>query len=614
MPVKENLTRGENFNPVEKDFLADQGEMEIKPRFLDRLPKPVKRALTGALAGVVLASPMVAEVGAQAENTKIDVSVVDTIDLNTFGGESVKNYESSLRKLGCEDEDRIGFSAKVLNLWDYGYNGDLDSNYKFQSFLPYKDVIRYAIDGQNREVFYDREGKPLFWLSNFDFDSRLRENLSAAVTWLEENEAADALDKLAANGGCLLFTALTQPDKDENAVWMNKWGEISFNIGPETSGDLDNQEIRDVFIKGLLVASVTAFDARTEVMELETEDSPEAALDSYRKLAGEIDWEDFKLAPVVVTQEYKNQVIDEILDYQKPEPTPIPTEQVQDILEAWKEETFGPYRQELKDLGAEDKDRINFGAKMLYAWDNSKGMKGWNDGKEKFQNHLSREEIIDFVLTGENEDVFCDENGKPMVWQVIADKKAEPRVEQAFKASLEWYADNGAPDALESMCNNGFCIFFAAVSDPERGPGFLLTEHGIISPNMDSENIKILKDKGLRNILNMGLMVESYGIAYLQIVKALGLSGFSLVGNAEVVKSLMAAYVAESMTSVYKEYVIYSEEFFGKAENFANNFSLSLDDPWITRQLELMADLVDPIGFSSLREAKAFNEAIGAET
>lgn len=610
MPVKENLTRGENFNPAEKDFLAGQDETEIKPRFLERLPKPVKRALTGALAGVVLASPMVAEVGAQAENTKIDVSVVDTIDLNTFGGESVKNYERSLRKLGCEDEDRIGFSAKVLNLWDYGYNGDLDSNYKFQSFLPYKDVIRYAIDGQNQEVFYDQAGKPVFWLSNFDFDSRLRENLSAAVIWLEENEATDALDKLAANGGCLLFTALTQPDKDENAVWMNKWGEISFNIGPETSGDLDNQEIRDVFIKGLLVASVTAFDKRTEIMELETEDTPEAALDNYRKLAEEID-----SAPIVITDEYKEEVVAEIMDFRGSEPTPIPTEKVKNILEAWKEETFGPYRQELKELGAEDKDRINFGAKMLYAWDNSKGLAGWDDGKEKFQNHLSREEIIEFVLTGENEDVFCDENGKPMVWQIIADKKAEPRVRRAFKASLDWYTDNGAPDALESMCNNGFCIFFAAVNNPERGPGsFLLTEHGIISPNMDSGNIKILKDKGLRDVLTRGLMVESYGVAYYQIVKSLGLSGFDPLGNCEVIKSLMAAYVAESMSNFDKEYVVYAEEFSGEAKTFANSFGLSLDYPWIPRQLELMADLIDPIGFASLREAKAFNDAIGAET
>ncbi len=609
MPVKENLTRGENFNPAEKDFLAGQDETEIKPRFLDRLPKPVKRALTGALAGVVLASPMVAEVGAQAENTKVDVSVVDTIDLNTFGGESVKSYEDNLRKLGCEDEDRISFSAKVLNLWSYGYNGDLDTYSDFHWFLPYKDVVRYAIDGQNQEVFYDREGKPLFWLSNFDFDSRLRENLSAAVTWLEENEATDALDKLAANGGCLLFAALTQPDKDENAVWMNKWGQISFNIGPETSGALSNQEIRDVFIKGLLAASVTAFDKRTEVMELKTEDSLEVALNSYRKPAEEIDGEDFKLTQIVVTQEYKNYVIDEILDYQKPEPTPIPTEQVQDILEAWKEETFGPYRQELKDLGAEDKDRINFGARMLYAWDNSKGLAGWDDGKDKFQNHLSREEIVNYVLTGESEDVFYDEDGKPMVWQV----NMTGRMKKAFRAAIDWYEDNGAPDALESVCNNGFCVLFTAMTDPERGPNSVcLTEHGIISPNKNEENIKDIPDENLRNQFIGHLFVESYGIAYYQLVNALGLSstGYDSLGNCEVVKSLMALYVADSMSDLDDMYTDYTKRYTVSAEDFARNFGLSTESPWTMRQLQLILDLIDPIGFESFREVGSMGEVV----
>lgn len=312
--------------------------------------------------------------------------------------------------------------------------------------------------------------------------------------------------------------------------------------------------------------------------------------------------------PTMVTDEYRQQTVAEIMNFEGPEPTPIPTEKVKNIFEVWKEQTFGPYEQELRELGCENEDRIVFGAKMLYAWDNSRDMKN-TDRYDKFQNYLSREEIISFCLGDENEDVFYDEDGKPVVWQV----NMTDRMKKAFKAAIDWYEDNGAPDALESVCNNGFCVLFTTVTDPERGAGsVLLTEWGVISPNKNEENTKDIPDKNLRNHFIRDLFVESYGIAYYQLVKALGLNstGYDVLGNVEVVKSLMTTYVAESMSGFDKRYVMYAEDFAGVAETFAGNFGLSTESPWTMRQLQLILDLIDPIGFESFREVGSMGEVV----
>ena len=121
-----------------------------------------------------------------------------------------------------------------------------------------------------------------------------------------------------------------------------------------------------------------------------------------------------------------------------------------------------------------------------------------------------------------------------------------------------------------------------------------------------------IRDENLRNQFISHLFVESYGIAYYQIVNALGLNstGYDVLGNMEVVKSLMTACVAESMSNFDKRYVTYFENFTAEAKTFTGDFGLSTESPWTRRQLQLILDLIDPIGFDSFREVGGMSEFV----
>lgn len=313
------------------------------------------------------------------------------------------------------------------------------------------------------------------------------------------------------------------------------------------------------------------------------------------------------VSPIEITDEYKREVVDQIMDFRGPEIAPIPTEKIRNIFSNWVEEKFGPYRQELKDLGAENEKRIIFGAKSLFAYDNSGKLEAYNANDDKFQNHILRQEIIDFVLTGNHEDVFVDKNGN-MAWIITADKKADKKIKKGFKDAIDRFAKNGIYDALESACNNGFCILFSSKTQPENNAGAtFFNQYGVIWQNFDSKNIGDVK---IVNIETRNLLVEPPGIIYLQYCNSLKYSyDFgNWFGLTEFVKDSIASCVALTLDDKDGLYQSYGESFKGMAQDYLKDFSISEADG--KRQIQFIAEFTDPVGYDSLLEVRGFRDLI----
>lgn len=311
--------------------------------------------------------------------------------------------------------------------------------------------------------------------------------------------------------------------------------------------------------------------------------------------------------PIEITDEYKQEVVNQIMDFKGPEIAPIPTEKIRNIFKNWEEETFGPFRKELKELGADNENRIKYGARALYAHKNSGKLGAYGANEDKFQNYVTYQDIIDFVITGENDDVISDEDGN-MVWIVSADKKAEKKIKQGFQDAISLFAKNGIHDVLESSSNNGFCILFCSKTQPENNAGAtFLNEYGVIWQNFDSTNINGVK---INNIETKILLVEPYGIIYLQYCMALKYSwdfGNSF-GLTEVVKDTIGSLVALSLNDKAGLYRIFGESFKLSAESFAKELSIS--EIAGKRQIGFMADFIDPVGYEDLREVEGFSDLI----
>ncbi len=301
-----------------------------------------------------------------------------------------------------------------------------------------------------------------------------------------------------------------------------------------------------------------------------------------------------------ITDEYRENVVKIFNDFSQP----VPVEDLKLIMEDWRQKTFGPYKEELKTQGVENEEMLGFGSRLLWAWDNARDMKDTNRF-DKFQNYISREQIVDYALTGKGLNVYRDHEDRPRVLLVNTTK----RMDKAFDAAIKWFEDNGAEDVLESFYNNGFCILFTTVTDQDRNPGsFLLTGWGLVSPNMSESNIKMFKnDTGLRDSMIRGLSVESYGIAHDQMWRALGYRGAS-IPHLEVVKSFLSGKVAESLGSSEAMKIFGSHT--GTADDFAKRFSLNKNEPIIKREMQFLveANMVDPIGFKNWQEIPSISD------
>ena len=300
------------------------------------------------------------------------------------------------------------------------------------------------------------------------------------------------------------------------------------------------------------------------------------------------------------------------MDFEGVKSEDLPYETIRKLMVENEDRKYGDYRQQLREAGCEDEDRIEICAKWMYAVDNNSAKYGGGaktsraDGKYGFlENYVSNEQIINYALTGEGLNVYCDKEGKPKFLLVHTDK----RNEKAFRAAIEWYEKHGAENVVEVLSDNGFCVWFPYVFSEDTGFGaaLLRSSTGVISQNADEASIKKFKDEGLRNGAISILAVESMGIGHGQVMHSLVDHNAGLYyelsfsgAHLEIVKALMMGYNYDLLFKQTKEkrYQMLSESKMGMAEDWAQRLNSSVNDPYVIRQLEMMTlgGLSKPLG------------------
>lgn len=293
-----------------------------------------------------------------------------------------------------------------------------------------------------------------------------------------------------------------------------------------------------------------------------------------------------------ILQSLKADTLNEVMDFE----VTLPAVNAKKVLHAWKVEQLHAYKLWLQELGATNADRINFGAGVLYAYKHAE-MFGANGNYEAFQDYVTQREIIEYVLYGESENVYCDENGTPLIWEVNMSAK----MKKAFNDSIVILQQGGITNICELICECGVCVFFTA--ETQLGEGYtacLLDESGVISPNMSEKNTKKYQ-KHLSSILARDILVESIGVAYRQVAQTFDFSTFmqkgEITGNTEVVKDLIASDLNRLLyswtgTLTFKGM---ADDMSAQAETYADRYGLSLDSAWILRQIQLMYGILDSL-------------------
>ncbi|HHX22261.1 MAG TPA: hypothetical protein GX722_10770, partial [Clostridiales bacterium] len=138
----------------------------------------------------------------------------------------------------------------------------------------------------------------------------------------------------------------------------------------------------------------------------------------------------------LVSEEEKRQLRKMIMDFEGVKSEDLPYETIRKLMVENEDRKYGDYRQQLREAGCEDEDRIEICAKWMYAVDNYGGgvMKN-SKADEKYgyiKTYINNEQIIDYALTGEGLNVYCDKEGKPKFLLVHTDK----RNEKAFRAAI----------------------------------------------------------------------------------------------------------------------------------------------------------------------------------
>lgn len=286
------------------------------------------------------------------------------------------------------------------------------------------------------------------------------------------------------------------------------------------------------------------------------------------------------------------------------------------IFNEWREKELKPYLQLLRAEEGIVEERIPFCARVWYCVAGTK-TKELNGKKLSFD--LTREEIFEYAKGSENENVICNEEGEPMIWMVVNDKKIEEKAKKGFSRAINWYKENGMPDILESAAENGMSVYYVANTFADSGASLVwLDQWGQVCVDSGYDNTKGLSEKYWENMPKLALWVEPYGIKFFQVMEALKAyeSEDRNRGNNEVVKSLIAGYVAQALVNGGNEdktIKIDAESFPIAADSFAKDYSeydVTVDGAGTRRLLWLMADFARIPGFGSLRDVPTFVEAM----
>lgn len=311
-----------------------------------------------------------------------------------------------------------------------------------------------------------------------------------------------------------------------------------------------------------------------------------------------------------------NQIREYILNESGTEP--LSTKQLEMariICEEKRIEKFETIEAELRAIEGAKEERVPFGARVLYCHRNSDNE---SDSVLKFQNFFTEDDVISYVKGGENDMVLCDSEGKPQIWMVVADEKIEKKALKGVKDAIKWYKDNKMTDIMETSVENGLSVLFIAAAYPGMASsGVWLNEWGLTCLNQNYENTKKLAGENWRFQYIRALWVEPYGIRFWQMSKALNLFDnlYTELGMLEVVKSLIAGYVAEDMRDKDKDgtYALFADAYPESAINFAKDFTrygVEVNGPNTKKLVQLMAELVRIPGFGNLKEVITYNKAM----
>ena len=240
-----------------------------------------------------------------------------------------------------------------------------------------------------------------------------------------------------------------------------------------------------------------------------------------------------------------------------------------EILRDFDETRQASLKKELEEKGVTGKPWIDFGAKVLFSWENS-----WKNNlneKNRWQNYVDRNYIINLCLTKDVSKVTCKENKDPGILIV----NCEASVEDGFIEALDRYKKDGIPNIVEILTNNGVCVFSSIYIEQ---PNLLATfdEYGAIYMNND---VKYgIPDEIMANVIQSFIYRESLGGAHLKL--------FALFGNnrdhflLEATKEVLAS---ESYLKLYKKtkdkkYLILSESIISEAKKVASYTNSTMDD------------------------------------
>lgn len=265
---------------------------------------------------------------------------------------------------------------------------------------------------------------------------------------------------------------------------------------------------------------------------------------------------------------------------------------IKSIFEDYKRTIFAPYKQEVIDYGCTDEARTDFCAKVLYAYENSGDNLGYFAG-DGFQEHVTRDQILDFAKTGKGLEVLYNDEGKPRMLMVNSTK----RITKSVKASFDWYKKIGRRNIQDVIYENGAVVYYC--SNRGRGAGsFIINEFGLICSEMTDSNTRKIKDKYLMRIHSADLYVESLGILSFQMRSAFGISDYGdYVGDIEVIKSKQVAFVYSELYEIIRDTLFRdnSVSFMLMAKDFADEYSIPISDPRIDRQIAMASVLSTPL-------------------
>ena len=367
------------------------------------------------------------------------------------------------------------------------------------------------------------------------------------------------------------------------------------------SDTLSGRILRRVVSVGTAVVSFFSIGSSIDALAVAPNTSGKTLFPSVSQedtlLSQEIDEKTSEVAPAPLgdgvdwyslTDSEKEALINTIVkSLTSPTSTPLPeikTQTVWDIIYEKENKELQPYRDEAREKGIKESAWNESCAKVVRAYDNSEEFLADDGipktkGENKWQANITRDEIFEAYFKKDETKFVLDTEDGPGIF-LVQNKSVDEdnRAGKAFRNMVKWYQENGVPEYVDILNDNGMNLFCPIVFD-ERGP-FVgrYDEYGGFYVNMTKDKLKNTPNNVLSNILRAFTYEESLGIAYTRFRLSYGMGVDWFMEEAS--KRILAS---EACEDVYKQtslqsYHDMSVEFIGLAQDAADKVGLSLND------------------------------------